>query len=558
MRQSCPVGEAGAGFQIRFGKHVNALGLICDTYTVPAPAPAPAPVVAAPVVPIPCPPNEMLIGGRCQVPPILSETSTGTGGGFIQMFPTCAEGKVLDKNTNTCVVTATTQPQGPTPQAPGTPEQAGGAQTTSICGLPGGPATVVIANSAVTTLNVRDRPNGNVLTQIPVGSQVNVVGGCGTRIAAGIVAQKPGAGGQPAVPGWCAISSPLVGCVSEQFLAAGPAGAGPAPAAGIVASQPSREISPSDRERPEGRTVRVLKDANVRNGPSSKNTKVIGQLHHGVKVIATECNANWCRVALPGQRRGWVSRNLLRFEHFAEFEDNGDFEDNRPAPVMTTEAPDPVPGGGTTSSCAIPGGTATISVPDPNVTTLNVRDKPNGKILTELPEGSQVNVVGGCGTRIAAGIVAQKPGAGGNQAGAPGWCAISSPLVGCVSEQFLIAGIPTGTQAPAAGLAAAQPLAERSFSGTWNATAQGSAYTMRLDHDGDRVAGTYTADDGSSGRIDGAVSGNVLRFSWQQEDGLRGAGKFTLSEDARSFRGSFSLGDDPDVEEGSWNGRRRR
>jgi hypothetical protein len=27
---SCPIGEAGTGFTIRFGRHVNALGLVCD------------------------------------------------------------------------------------------------------------------------------------------------------------------------------------------------------------------------------------------------------------------------------------------------------------------------------------------------------------------------------------------------------------------------------------------------------------------------------------------------------------------------------------------------
>jgi hypothetical protein len=41
--------------------------------------------------------------GKCQRPPVISGTHTGTGGGFIQMFPTCSEGKTYDKATNACV-----------------------------------------------------------------------------------------------------------------------------------------------------------------------------------------------------------------------------------------------------------------------------------------------------------------------------------------------------------------------------------------------------------------------------------------------------------------------
>ncbi len=616
-RQRCPVGEAATGFDIRFGKHVNALGLICDTYNTPA---APAvdqnalneqrkyevqvtgknmtqcqqsnagcenriraqvgPIMAPGVIASQCIPffqqcmanaaasqaayaqqlkDERTVTGKTQEECVRSNQSCEIR--IRNMLGINAMGAIPQECTPffaQCMANAAqdlakaASSAAPEPTPAPEPASAGG-ETTSICGLAGGPATVNIPNSDLTAVNVRDRPNGTILAQIAAGTQVNVMGGCGVRLAAGIVAQKPGAGGGQVVPGWCAISDPMVGCVSEQFLLAGAPAGGFGPAAGIVATKPSRDNVTPDGDRPNGMTFRVIKDANVRNGPSSKNTSVIGQLHHGIRVVAMECNASWCRVALPGQRQGWVSRTLLRLEDTGRFEDTGVFEDNGPAPPMTTDISPPMPGGATTSSCAVAGGTATVSIPDPNVTTLNVRDKPGGTILTVISEGAQVNVVGGCGVKLAAGIVAQKPGAGGR--GVPGWCAISSPVVGCVSEKFLVAGIPTGPLAPAAGLVATR--SSGSFTGRWNATAQGSGYTMMLNQNGNAVSGSYTSDDGSSGQIDGTLRGNVLRFTWRQTDGLGGAGKFALSDDANSFRGSFTLSDNPDVSEGSWNGRRR-
>ena len=122
--------------------------------------------------------------------------------------------------------------------------------------------------------------------------------------------------------------------------------------------------------------------------------------------------------------------------------------------------PPAAPGGGqpTTSICGLPGGTATVVIPDPAVTQLNVRDKPNGTIQpVKIPEGTQVTVVGGCGVELAAGITA---GAGNAEPPVPGWCAISSPQIGCVSEQFLVAGIPPGPST--SGLRRASPPISRS------------------------------------------------------------------------------------------------
>ena len=227
-------------------------------------------------------------------------------------------------------------------------------------------------------------------------------------------------------------------------------------------------------------------------------------------------------------------------------------------------APPPAQGGDqpTTSTCGIPGGTATVVIPDPNIPTLNVREGPSGNsnILTTIPRDSQVNIVGGCGVKIAAGLVAQAP--GGGPPPVSGWCAISQPVVGCVSEKFLVAGIVAAGQpapAPAAGLVADKPqdVSGPTFTGTWVAEAQGASFTFNLTQDGKSVFGGYTGTDGSSGQINGKLKGNVLRFTWRQADNLKGAGKFALSGDGNSFSGSYTMGNNPDVADGSWNGTRR-
>lgn len=57
--------------------------------------------------------------------------------------------------------------------------------------------------------------------------------------------------------------------------------------------------------------------------------------------------------------------------------------------------------------------------------------------------------------------------------------------------------------------------------------------------------------------IEGTVTDKVLRFKWV-EDGGRGAGKFTMSPDGRSFQGTFSRTDNPDdTSGGTWNGVRQ-
>ena len=225
-------------------------------------------------------------------------------------------------------------------------------------------------------------------------------------------------------------------------------------------------------------------------------------------------------------------------------------------PVVATPAP-PSTGGG---SCGPPGGTAVVTIPDPKLTRLNVRASPGGKVLTTIPEGQTVSIVGECGDEPAAGIAktlgklpGQIPNEGG---GTPGWCQIDAPVNGCVSAKFLAFDSPAGS---AAGLAKQQlgkpsPAAVGGFAGSWDAIADGVAYQVTLDQKGSTVSGRYSGADGSAGTIAGSLKRNVLRFSWTQRDGQRGTGKFTLSGDGQSFAGSYNLGKNPDVVEGSWNG----
>jgi hypothetical protein len=62
----------------------------------------------------------------------------------------------------------------------------------------------------------------------------------------------------------------------------------------------------------------------------------------------------------------------------------------------------------------------------------------------------------------------------------------------------------------------------------------------------------------SASSITGKVTGNVLRFTWSQDDRRHGAGRFTLSSDGETFEGTFSMTDNPDnTSGGTWNGTRQ-
>jgi hypothetical protein len=420
-------------------------------------------------------------------------------------------------------------PPAPKPEPPA--PQAG------TCGPTGGMAMVVISDGSFNKLNVRDGPGGRVLTTIPGGTQVSIVGECGAAGAAGIVAGS-GTGG---ASDWCQIDAPTHGCVSKQFLAFG-ASAG---AAGIAKAppQPTSPEPTSPAVQPEGggavQTARVKSGANLR---AAAKAKVIGKLSAGAVVAIAACEASWCQIATADGRVGWVHQSLLELGGVAE----------RKAPPIV---PATSPQGPVAAGCGLPAGPATIVIPQPNLDKLNVRESPGGKVVTAISKGSQVSIIGECGTQHAAGIVAPS-----GNVGASGWCQIDAPVTGCVSAKYLVAG-GSGAAGGAAGIAAAQPVVAApapspSFVGAWSSSVDGVAHAITLNQNGGSVSGSYQGADGSVGQIAGEARGNVLRFSWSQVDGNAGSGKFVLSADGRSFQGSYSLGNDPDKVDGQWTGLR--
>lgn len=415
------------------------------------------------------------------------------------------------------------------PDVPVPPPMAGGR-----CGPPGGAAVVVIPNPDLDRLNVRDAPGGRVLGTIPEGSEVSIVGQCGSELAAGIVAPAPGED----VANWCQIDRPMTGCVFADFLDFGAAGGGGA--AGIVAgiAKPQSQPPPPPADMGAGGAPAVLiKGANVRSEPDSKKQNVIATLGTGSMVAVIECGKSWCRVQAPGIGSGWISKQFLQI--------GGGAPESGPPPDVAMGEPSPAPGpaapaGG--DGCGLPMGMATVVIADPKLDKLNVRDAPGGKVVTTVPEGSQVSVIGECGAVLAAGIAKPAP--------TPGWCQIDSPVAGCVSAKFLAAGGAAGGGG-AAGFAAAP-----SFAGAWQTTVDGIGHEVVLSQNGGTVSGSYKGDEGSAGQIKGKVKGNVLRFSWVQNDGQTGSGRFALSADGQSFEGSYTFSSNPDQVDGIWTGTR--
>src|SRR5205807_6032235 len=93
-----------------------------------------------------------------------------------------------------------------------------------------------------------------------------------------------------------------------------------------------------------------------------------------------------------------------------------------------------------------------------------------------------------------------------------------------------------------------------SFTGVWDTVAGGNyKYTLTLEQNGKQVTGAYTP---GNGKVEGTVTGNVLRLRWTQDPDLKGSSRLVLSEDGQSFTGMTSTGDDPDVGGHAWNGTR--
>lgn len=116
------------------------------------------------------------------------------------------------------------------------------------------------------------------------------------------------------------------------------------------------------------------------------------------------------------------------------------------------------------------------------------------------------------------------------------------------------------------GKASEEPTAAVSgegFTGTWNTrTDKNWTYTMTLVQQGRAVTGSYVAQNGSNGRIIGRVGANIMEFTWEQDGGFKGSGRFALAPDGKSFTGTYqgepdSRLTDPRLLQGSWNGTRR-
>lgn len=90
------------------------------------------------------------------------------------------------------------------------------------------------------------------------------------------------------------------------------------------------------------------------------------------------------------------------------------------------------------------------------------------------------------------------------------------------------------------------------FNGVWQTrNSAGQRFEMNMTADSSKVTGTYSP---GNGTIVGTRFDNQLIFKWTL-DGVKGSGKFTLSEDGKTFRGTFSTTGDPnDASGGQWVG----
>lgn len=91
-----------------------------------------------------------------------------------------------------------------------------------------------------------------------------------------------------------------------------------------------------------------------------------------------------------------------------------------------------------------------------------------------------------------------------------------------------------------------------SFAGNWETISDGQfSIPLTIVQTGNKVTGLYP---GNNGKIEGTVSGKVLRFKWES-DGGSGSGRFVMDEGGQAFSGTYNRGDDPDEVEATWNGK---
>jgi hypothetical protein len=92
-----------------------------------------------------------------------------------------------------------------------------------------------------------------------------------------------------------------------------------------------------------------------------------------------------------------------------------------------------------------------------------------------------------------------------------------------------------------------------SFAGTWETITNAQHHlVLTMVQTGTKVTGIYPR---GNGKIEGTVSGRVLRFKWESEGGT-GTGRFVMDESAKAFSGTYNKGDNPDDVDNTWNGKR--
>jgi hypothetical protein len=91
-----------------------------------------------------------------------------------------------------------------------------------------------------------------------------------------------------------------------------------------------------------------------------------------------------------------------------------------------------------------------------------------------------------------------------------------------------------------------------SFAGIWETiTNSQHHFVLTMVQTGTKVTGIYTR---GNGKIEGTVSGRVLRFKWES-DGGTGSGRFVMDESGKVFSGTYNKGDNPDDVLNTWNGK---
>lgn len=88
------------------------------------------------------------------------------------------------------------------------------------------------------------------------------------------------------------------------------------------------------------------------------------------------------------------------------------------------------------------------------------------------------------------------------------------------------------------------------FAGVWQTWIDRNQVSLTMVQSGDHVLGTYQG----NGRLEGTISGKVLRFTWRSDSGT-GSGRFIMEEKNSSFSGSFNRGSNPDDVDSTWSGR---